>query len=275
MAYTKRRIDRAETLFDEANNIFKELFKSEFPKLRYLDEWNNSKAKYLEHETSDWQAHKRRRFKKFERGQLVFIDFGVNPGSEFSGNHFGVIITKNDSIKKNIITVVPLTSKNKSFYMPIGTPIEGAAEEHFSKEFVEINKLYSALMVQISREVHDVPNEHSKEVIASVDEIVNRVAPSASFEEATEIINQYKARNKETQDMDTLQFGRYFIGVMENLENSIKSYRKYYQQSYADYSNIQAISKDRIKRIARLEPMIKLPKDTVDELVNKVMSNLI
>lgn len=37
-------------------------------------------------------------FKKYKRGSIVRVMFGVNPGSEFSGDHYATLLNKDDSI---------------------------------------------------------------------------------------------------------------------------------------------------------------------------------
>ena len=54
---------------------------------------------------------KRRRNSVFPQGTLVYVDFGINYGSEFSSYHYAITLNKNDSKRENTITVVPLTSK--------------------------------------------------------------------------------------------------------------------------------------------------------------------
>ncbi|AAL97091.1 TPA: type II toxin-antitoxin system PemK/MazF family toxin [Streptococcus pyogenes] len=54
---------------------------------------------------------KRRRNRTFHYGTVVYVDFGINFGSEFSAPHYAITLEKSDSKNKNTITVIPLTSK--------------------------------------------------------------------------------------------------------------------------------------------------------------------
>ncbi|WP_238386324.1 type II toxin-antitoxin system PemK/MazF family toxin [Streptococcus sp. S784/96/1] len=54
---------------------------------------------------------KRRRNRTFKYGTVIYADFGINFGSEFSAPHYAITLEKNDSKNKNTITVIPLTSK--------------------------------------------------------------------------------------------------------------------------------------------------------------------
>lgn len=50
-------------------------------------------------------------FKRYSRGSIVRVRFGVNVGSEFSGNHYAVVVSKNDTAYNPVLHVVPITSK--------------------------------------------------------------------------------------------------------------------------------------------------------------------
>ncbi|NEF57484.1 type II toxin-antitoxin system PemK/MazF family toxin, partial [Staphylococcus aureus] len=49
-----------------------------------------------------------KKYKKFSRGSIIYLDFGINIGHEFSGRHFGIVLNKNDSPYNSLVTVVPL-----------------------------------------------------------------------------------------------------------------------------------------------------------------------
>lgn len=42
---------------------------------------------------------------------MVYVKLGSNIGSEFSGNHFCVILDNKDNKGKETVTIVPLSSK--------------------------------------------------------------------------------------------------------------------------------------------------------------------
>ena len=81
-------------------------------------------------------------FKKFSRGQIVKVKFGVNVGSEFSGDHYAIVITKKDSTKSPILQVIPLTSKNKKYNISINESLYN--EEKINKLKKQMKKNLSA-----------------------------------------------------------------------------------------------------------------------------------
>ncbi len=63
------------------------------------------------------------RYKRYFRGQIIRIKFGVNIGSEFSGEHFAIVISKRDTMLNPVIHVIPLTSKKHNYNFNIGNII--------------------------------------------------------------------------------------------------------------------------------------------------------
>lgn len=55
------------------------------------------------------------RFKRYSRGQIVKVKFGVNIGSEFSGDHYAIVISKQDTMLNPVLHVIPLASKKHNY----------------------------------------------------------------------------------------------------------------------------------------------------------------
>lgn len=88
----------------------------------------NLKNKYIDFESSRLAESKTLlyeintrpvRFKRYSRGQIVKVKFGVNIGSEFSGDHYAIVISKQDTMLNLILHVIPLTSKKHSYNIRI------------------------------------------------------------------------------------------------------------------------------------------------------------
>lgn len=60
------------------------------------------------------------KFQKYKRGSLIMVDFSPSMGSEMKGRHLAIVLTKNDSPNNGVLTVVPLSSKNKPYYLDLG-----------------------------------------------------------------------------------------------------------------------------------------------------------
>ena len=59
-------------------------------------------------------------FKRYGRGRIIRVRFGANIGSEFSGDHFAVVVSKNDTAYNPILHVIPITSKKHRTCIDIG-----------------------------------------------------------------------------------------------------------------------------------------------------------
>ena len=82
-------------------------------------EFENSKL--IESETLLYEINtKPKYFKRYGRGRIIRVRFGVNIGSEFSGNHYAIVVSKNDTAYNPILHVIPLTSKKHKTSVKIG-----------------------------------------------------------------------------------------------------------------------------------------------------------
>ena len=69
-------------------------------------------AKLNESKTLLYEITKQQRFyKRYARGRIVRVKFGVNVGSEFSGDHFAIVVSKGDTMKSSTLHIIPITSK--------------------------------------------------------------------------------------------------------------------------------------------------------------------
>lgn len=90
------------------------------PNNKKFERLNNDlfyKSKHFKLENEN--TNPKRKYPYFKRGTLLFIDFGVNLYSEFSGPHYAVVLNKNDHSNNPVITVIPLSSKQKKHYVEI------------------------------------------------------------------------------------------------------------------------------------------------------------
>ena len=82
-------------------------------KFSYLDDWLLKKSNLLLKESRIIKGSTQ--YKKYERGTIIKVDFGVSLGSEMSQIHFAIVLNNYDNPKNNILTVVPLTSTSSKF----------------------------------------------------------------------------------------------------------------------------------------------------------------
>lgn len=75
-------------------------------KAALISKWITQYTNYLSFEEK-FNPHK---LINYKRGDIVFVNFGFNVGAEFGGEHYAVVIDKNNDRNSSTITVVPLSS---------------------------------------------------------------------------------------------------------------------------------------------------------------------
>ena len=105
-----------KTIFKEAQRIFLNIMEYNLYKFKYLPQSILFKAKQFHNEALGKNT---KFFPKFKRGTIVYVKFGINIGSELSGNHFAIVLDKYDKVTKSTLTVIPLSSKNNKYYQLI------------------------------------------------------------------------------------------------------------------------------------------------------------
>lgn len=83
-------------------------------KAALISKWIEQYANYISFE-SKFDPSKNIHYK---RGDIVFVNFGFGIGSEFGGNHYAVVLDKNNYRNASSVTVIPLSShkENKELY---------------------------------------------------------------------------------------------------------------------------------------------------------------
>lgn len=118
-----------KTKLDKAYINYCKLVDKNLPyKFAYLDEWLFKSSKLLINETEKdddgtYRIRENQKYRTYDRGTLIKVDFGVNLGSEMSQIHFAIVLNNYDNPKNNVLTVIPLTSKQSKFNINLGTLI--------------------------------------------------------------------------------------------------------------------------------------------------------
>jgi mRNA interferase MazF len=108
----------------------------------YLD-WLQTQNKYLVWEENFDPL----KLRKFNRGEIVFANFGFNVGSEYGGMHYAVILDKNK--KSNpMVNVVPLTSLKGGY-----TKVDIHSGEVFLGEIAGLNDKQSIAIINQKRPI--------------------------------------------------------------------------------------------------------------------------
>ena len=193
---------------------------------------------------------KRRRNLVFPQGTLVYVDFCINYGSEFSSYHYAITLNKNDSKKDNTITVVPLTSK------------EG-------KQNIKLTS-------GISRGLASLTLDYLEEQIKLNDKNMNKIESDLNKLEERE-------RNGEPFTEDLHQLKTFYQKVLlernivENAKDRVKKYIKDFDKdTYIKINAITTIDKNKIfKRKDNLDPLTKVRvNDDILKIIENGIKNL-
>ncbi len=85
------------------------------------------------------------RFQKYKRGQIILVNFNPSTGSELRGKHFAIVLTKKDSPGNGVLTVVPLSSKNKAYYLDVGNIVSKQIFPLLISQLEEFTRIFQDL----------------------------------------------------------------------------------------------------------------------------------
>ena len=175
----------------------------------------------------------RRRNSVFPQGTLVYVDFGINYGSEFSSYHYAITLNKNDSKRDNTITVVPLTSK------------EGKQN---IKLTAGISRGLASLTLDYLEEQIKLNDNNMKKIESDLNKLEEREKNGEPF---TEDLRQLK-----------IFYQKVLLerNIVENAKDRVKKYIKDFdKETYIKIDAITTIDKNKIfKRKDNLDPLTKI-----------------
>ena len=167
MVTIKEKIDK----IDIACINYKLVRDSKIKKFRKLDYWLEKESTIFKNEIKNAKQV----YKRYKRGQILKIDFGIGIGSELSHTHFGTVINDDYTSMNDNITIIPISSKKGYKGLSLGKIL---------LNMYPINSKYNlncyAIITQITTisKVRVLPNNKkyicSKEILEKLDsEIIN------------------------------------------------------------------------------------------------------
>lgn len=109
--------------------------------------WIKTKADYLGKEV-DFKPNSLR---AYSRGEIVCVNLGFNVGSEYGGEHFGVVIR--DSNKANPgLNIIPLTSYKDERIAEEGKDLEALTDEYI-EQVIHSNAVYLGNLKDINEKL--------------------------------------------------------------------------------------------------------------------------
>lgn len=170
-------MEKLKKALDQATERFKELIVQPSKKFVKLPFWLNYVSYLFKKED---QNDLPKNYYHFDRGAVIRVNFGVNPGSEFSFTHFAIVLDKHDNSRKSTLTVLPLTSKKGKNRYSLGKDL--------------FNQTVAILTLQIDNVIREA-NEFKKNAVSNWSDEEFAKAEK-EIDELNHVIATYKDFNK-------------------------------------------------------------------------------
>lgn len=114
-------------------------------KFAYLDDWRLKESKLLLEEAefiskNNLSENNETKYRVYNRGTIIKVDFGVSLGSEMSQVHFAIVLNNYDNPKNNVLTVIPLTSKKSKYNLDLGDLVIGKLTKKIKEEIIKLGE---------------------------------------------------------------------------------------------------------------------------------------
>lgn len=247
MTIQNKQILKASKNFEKVHSTFKNN-----NKFRFLPNWLEKESNLFLSETQNTSKS----YNVLKRGSLIFVDFGINIGSELSNRHWAVVLNKNDSPKSRNLTVLPISSKEKKFSVMIDEVIQQKSKRFLLPILDKIGFDYFSIIHYALTEITPFDLGSAEEIYQ---EFLIQYGDAYNSESAKEIYNNGAGMEK-------------VENTNRKLKDLVNHYQRFNKISYAKCDQIKTISKDRIIYINELDPCgkIKVSDETLDRIDEKL-----
>ncbi|MFL4498503.1 type II toxin-antitoxin system PemK/MazF family toxin [Weissella sp. MSCH1] len=288
--------------FDQANKNFKEVQSSGEKKYSMLHHWTFNKSRYLLDEV---RRKVKRNKKTYKRGAIIYVDYGVNIGGEFSGPHFSVVLNNFDSKNNEKLTVIPLTSKEHANTIELTNTIQETSMEFLSQALYDILKVPIAEKVVLDTLLNKLDPDHEitnpTELVESITDIKSNTEPEtpanasngiplpdgwpnrmvqelSDFKTSLDYVKTYIAQTEGVSKkevtgemLNSYIHGAKFDSLIKNAKDLFVVFDKYKQynlRTFARPMDITTVSKRRIRKINKFDPIgkIKVSSETLNAI---------
>lgn len=197
-------------------------------------------------------------YPKFQQGDIVFVDFGLNINHEFSNSHFAIVLNHNDSNKEDIINVVPLSSKYNPKYLKINIDMK-------------LKYIINAL---------DMLNDRKQEYEKLTNELLNVLNVNTLNEFDAYKLSDEELHLKFTKFIKWNNASEQKIGKIgkdvQKAQDAIEKLKKLKNTTYACINSFQPISKFRIKNIYPKDiSNVSVDSLTILQIINRINLDLL
>lgn len=271
----KHELDLVDKASDNFKEIITESSETEYTKLQTLGT-NLYGTSIMYKKELFKRGRTSYKYASYKYGTIVMVNFGTNIGDELCGNHFAIVLTNNDNPYSSVLTVLPLSSKNKANRLSLGELLskilddivlminevnekERKKELEFFKKESEFREYLHNFEDSISIESSEVEVQNAIKVILNYND-----------KESTSTINEYLVlQDKFSKELKEIHKNH------DKIRNLLKVYINKNRITYAIIDQIQTISKFRIlKPINDLNPIANLEVDMnkMAMIENKIIS---
>lgn len=233
-------------------------------RIHKLKNSNNFKFKHIDYQLryllNKFESEKKHNgyYPKFQQGDIVFVEFGLNINHEFSNSHFAIVLNHNDSNKEDIINVVPLSSKYNPKYLKINIDMKlkyiinaiDMLNDRKRENDKLLNELLSVLNVNELKDIniYEMPFE----------EVLSKFTEFMKWESASD-----KKIDKINKDV-------------KGVKDAFEKLKKLKNTTYACINSFQPISKFRIKNIYPKDiSNVSVDSLTILQIINRINLDLL
>lgn len=209
----------------ELNNLF-EYYINEptgkyLKKANLLSYWFETYVKYIREE----EVYNPKKQIRYNRGDVIKVNFGFNVGKEYGGLHYAIVLDKNNHLSANVVTVVPLTS--------------GTEAETYQTDVFLGSELYSKLDVR-----------HAQMIKKANQELMECKQLNESMESTNSLIKELIAKDSAaTTDEASDEIAATLSDNLSVLATTRNEFNKKVEQAYQD---VKFLEKSR-QEIAKLK----------------------
>lgn len=256
----------AKHILDKANNKYKKLYGTGKARFKNLPFHHRSHSNWLEKENN---GQLNSYYSKYKRGTIVFVEFGINVGHELSGGHFAIVLNHNDNKRNSIVNVIPLSSKNKPFYLPIDKTVFENANSELKRKFEEFSKINTQLQDEhqsIMNEAYRINDEFQEGI-----KLFDSIEEALKLEHVAKLQQKVDELESKIPELDRIIKDK--VREKDEIEKVYLKYSKFDKNTYACYQSVQTISKLKIRRINKYDPSgaMKVDNATLDLIDAKIV----
>lgn len=188
-------------------------------KASILSKWISQYTNYISFE----EKFSPKKLISYKRGDIIFANFGFNVGAEFGGEHYAVVIDKENARNSSTVTVIPLSSYKEE-------------KELHPNDLYLGNELYEKLQLKFKTLLPKL-REQCNEDIALLNFIMQNKSPELNSDQDSEL---RALTDKLEKRIETIQKE---ILKAENIQKELSALK---EGSVAKIRQITTISKMRI-----------------------------